>query len=88
VLLLIAVLLNTIHNNWIGDGTFNMFFINPKYENGIPILELVQPLVGPISFIIIYYLGFTMLAGIIFWIGTSITKKIPNHQREKFSYAK
>jgi hypothetical protein len=66
VVVLTAVLLNTIHNTWIAQGTFNMFFINPKFDNHIPVLSLIQPLVGDVVFIFVYYFGFTMVALIVF----------------------
>ncbi|AUD63136.1 hypothetical protein BK010_05870 [Tenericutes bacterium MO-XQ] len=66
VVVLVAIILNFIHNTWIAQGTFNMFFINPKYDNHIPVLSLIQPLVGDITFIFVYYFGFTLVALIVF----------------------
>jgi uncharacterized membrane protein len=43
-----------------------MFFINPKFDNHIPVLSLIQPLVGDVVFIFVYYFGFTMVALIVF----------------------
>ncbi len=83
VLILIASFLNIVHNNFIKNGTFNMFFINPLYDTGIPILELVQPKVGPISFVIIYYLGFTFLAFIIFMTSKLVKEKLTYKKRAK-----
>lgn len=62
----LAVILNFIHNTWISEGTFNMFFINPKYDNHIPVLSLIQPLVGDVAFIFVYYFGFTAVALIVY----------------------
>jgi hypothetical protein len=67
-LMMIAMIMNQIHNRWIGTGTFNMFFINPLYENGIPILEIFQPLVPHLIFLLIYLFGFILCAGIILLI--------------------
>jgi hypothetical protein len=66
IVIFIAILLNWIHNTWIFEGSFNMFFINPKYENNLPILSGIQPLVPSILFIVIYYVGFSLVAGIVF----------------------
>jgi len=66
VVVLTAVLLNMIHNTWITQGTFNMFFINPKFDNHIPVLSSIQPLVGDVAFVFVYYFGFTMVALIVF----------------------
>jgi hypothetical protein len=69
-------MLNFIHNTWIQEGVFNMFFINPRYENHIPVLSLIQPLVGDATFIFIYDFGFTIVAYIVFIMITSIIKAI------------
>ncbi|MBE0700866.1 MAG: YwaF family protein, partial [Acholeplasmataceae bacterium] len=39
VLVVMAMLMNLIHNTYIQNGTFNMFFINPQFDNGLPILD-------------------------------------------------
>lgn len=75
VFLGIAIILNTIHNNFIQDGTFNMFFVNPKSNTGLPILELIQPKVSGTVFIIIYYFGFSLVAFIIFGLAKLILSK-------------
>jgi hypothetical protein len=67
-LMVIAMILNGVHNTWIGQGTFNMFFINPRFENGIPVLSLFQPLVPHVVFLMIYLFGFTLCAGIMIGI--------------------
>lgn len=66
ILIIIAIVLNSIHNKWILNGSFNMFFINPKYDNGLPILQTIQPHVGPIIFVLIYFLGFSFVSLLIF----------------------
>jgi hypothetical protein len=72
IVVLIAILLNTIYNTWINEGTFNMFFINPKYTSNIPILFDIQPHVNAIVFYLIYYFGFTLVALIVFKINMSL----------------
>jgi hypothetical protein len=76
IVVVIAIMLNFIHNTWIQEGVFNMFFINPRYENHIPVLSLIQPLVGDATFIFIYDFGFTIVAYIVFIMITSIIKAI------------
>ncbi|BCR35840.1 hypothetical protein MPAN_007330 [Mariniplasma anaerobium] len=71
IVVLIAILLNAIFNTWINDGTFNMFFINPKFTSNIPILFDIQPHVNAVVFNLIYYFGFTLVALIVFKINTS-----------------
>jgi len=65
VTMLMAMGMNQIHNRFIQDGTFNMFFINPLYENGIPILSLFQPLVSHQMFLLIYFFGFGLCAFVV-----------------------
>lgn len=67
----IAILLNFIHNTWIGEGTFNMFFINRLYQSGIPILSLFQPLVPNSLYILIFISGFS-LVGYIMLLGSKV----------------
>jgi hypothetical protein len=67
-LMVLAMMMNQIHNRWVHDGTFNMFFINPLYENGIPVLEIFQPLVPHLIFLLIYLFGFSLCAGIVLFI--------------------
>jgi hypothetical protein len=64
----IAMILNGMHNAWVNEGTFNMFFINHRFENGIPVLMIFQPLVPHIIFLMIYLCGFTLLASFVFGI--------------------
>lgn len=75
VLVGIALLMNTAFNMWIHDGTFNMFFINPLFENGLPILGLFQPLVPAPIFLLIYIFGFSLMAYVMLLIGI-LTKNL------------
>lgn len=75
VVVLIASLLNVIHNTWIQDGTFNMFFINPIYRNHLPVLSLIQPLVPYFVFLAIYTLGFSLAA----YLTLAISLMFKNH---------
>jgi hypothetical protein len=72
VLVAMAIGMNFIHNTWIQDGTFNMFFINPLYNNHIPVLTLIEPLVPHFLFVIIYIVGFALVAFIMLLIGMGI----------------
>jgi len=65
VLMLMAIAMNALFNRFIHDGTFNMFFINPLFENGIPVLMLFQPIVSHQMFLLIYFFGFGLCAFII-----------------------
>lgn len=71
----IAILLNIIHNTWINDGTFNMFFINPKYTSEIPVLSLFQPHVSGTLYIGIFFFGFSLIAYLML-IGKTLINKL------------
>lgn len=77
VLVSIAIVMNTIFNTWIEAGTFNMFFINPRFDNGIPVLSIFQPLVSPLVFDIIYIVGFSMVASLMMGISALLRVIFP-----------
>ena len=61
----LAVLLNTLHNEFINVPTFNMFYINPRYGTSLPVLRDIYPLVPYVVFLLIYIVGFSLGAFII-----------------------
>lgn len=73
-LMVIAMVMNGIFNTFIQDGTFNMFFINHKFENGIPVLMIFQPLVPHVIFLMIYLFGFMLCASIVFGLRLSLNR--------------
>lgn len=84
ILVTIAMLMNGIHNTWIKEGTFNMFFINPLYENEIPVLALFQPLVPHGVFLMIYIAGFSLVAYVMFILSKlSYSMVLKNKQKNK-----
>ncbi len=82
VLVGMAILLNSIYNTWINLGTFNMFFINHLYENDIPVLSLFQPHVPHFVFVLIYIIGFSLVATMMM-ILTKISFQIYIYQKTK-----
>ena len=62
---LLAFLMNSLHNEFINVPTFNMFFINPLYGATLPILKDIYPLVPYFVYLMIYVFGFTVLAYLI-----------------------
>ncbi len=74
VLVAIAILLNFAHNTWIGTSTFNMFFINARYGNHLPILSQIAPLVPHAVFIVIYIVGFALVAYLMLLIGMAVNE--------------
>lgn len=76
ILMATAYLLNTLFDVFINDGTFNMFFISPEFGTEIPILSLIQPKVPHMLFLVIYAIGFSLMATLIMYIGYFIKKNI------------
>jgi multisubunit Na+/H+ antiporter MnhC subunit len=86
-LVLVAIVLNTMHLYLINEGTFNMFFISPRFENGLPILSMIQPLVHPIIFTFIYIIGFSFVAYIMLFIAIVINKMFFKEKKASFQPA-
>ncbi len=57
---------------------FNMFYIRHDLTNGMPILSAIQPIVGPILFFIIYFIGFVLVSAIMFGLHFLFAGFIPN----------
>ena len=49
-----------------GDLTFNMFFISPYHPCTLPVLSLIYPVVPYPVFLLLYLVGFSAVAGILF----------------------
>jgi hypothetical protein len=74
VLLIMAMIMNLIHNTYIQQGTFNMFFINQRFGNHLPILTIIYDMVPYVVFLIVYIIGFGMAAYLVLLIGILISK--------------
>jgi len=74
-LMLIAMVLNLSYNEWIHDGTFNMFFINDVYGNHIPLLSIVYEKAPYLVFLFTYAIGFSLVAVLMLEIGYLLTRK-------------
>lgn len=70
----IAMGLNIWHNRYIQDGTFNMFFLNPRYGLHIDWIRPVYSRLSYGSYFVIYVLGFTLISYGIFVLGRAIRK--------------
>lgn len=79
---LIAIIFNGIHNTWIQDGTFNMFFINPLYQSEIPVLSLFQPLVSSGVYVLIFLFGFSLI-GYLMIVFKRVFDSIPQFKSKK-----
>ena len=64
ILLVIAIILNSLSQYWTTE-TFNMFYVNKKFGCHLPVLSLVEPHVPQVVFLIIYLLGFMLVALIV-----------------------
>ena len=76
----IALLLNIVMHHallrWGIDETFNMFYISPYHDCTLPLLSLIYPHVHPVVFIILYIIGFAIVAGIIYWAVYGVEKLV------------
>ena len=72
----IAVILNfAVYHAFVASGideTFNMFYISPYFDCTLPVLSSVYSAVSFPIFIIIYILGFTAVAFVMYLIQTGI----------------
>ncbi|MBR6737466.1 MAG: YwaF family protein [Clostridia bacterium] len=78
--LIIAQALNLLAPLWTSE-TFNMFFISPHGTCELPILQDIQPLVPNAIFFIIYLVGFSLVALLVFGIETGIYKLVKHFKK-------
>ena len=64
VMIGIAMILNAIVPNFT-EETFNMFYFSPKFPCTLPLLSLIYPKVPYLVFLLLYILGFCLVAFII-----------------------
>ena len=89
ILVLIAYTMNTLFNLFNDSATFNMFFINYKYGTEIPVLALIEPRVPHFVFLIVYILGFSLMAELVIIITLAVKKYLFKQQLQlssAFSY--
>ena len=77
ILVAVAMILNfgvhaALVSAGMGDLTFNMFFISPYHPCTLPVLSLVYPAVPYPVFLVLYLLGFSAVAGIVFGMEAGI----------------
>lgn len=58
------------------DETFNMFYISPSFPSTLPVLSIVYPMVSYVVFFLLYLLGFSGIAIVIYYAARGITKLI------------
>ncbi len=76
----IAIAINYIFSAVKGysAGEFNMYWISPYFSTQIPILGAIKPLVPYPVFVLIYILGFVMLATVVLVAAILISKIKPS----------
>jgi len=72
LLVSIAIILNVIGYHLLPNDTFNMFYISPYYPCTLPLLEILYPMVPFAAFIIIYIVGFVVIAALLYHIEKGI----------------
>lgn len=82
ILVTIAYMMNILFNVFIDTATFNMFFINPKYGTEIPVLSMIEPNVPHFIFLIVYVLGFSLMALLMLLIA-SVARKVVFKKHEQ-----
>lgn len=66
----IAIVLNEVafYSGILENHPFNMFYISPHVEGGLPVYGAIQKIIPYPMNLLIYILGFTLGSGIILWI--------------------
>ena len=72
----VAIILNVVMPKYLEakgiETVFNMFFISPYYNNDVPVLSALYPILPYPVYLIVYLLGFGLAASIMFGIGKGI----------------
>ena len=69
----VAMALNfAVHDVLKIEETFNMFYISPYYDCTLPILSIIYKAVPYFAFLLIYILGFSLVAALFFGISKGI----------------
>lgn len=63
------------------ERTFNMFYISPYHRSSLPVLHEIYPLVPYPVFLLIYLIGFSLAASIVFYSGKGIVKLAQLHNK-------
>ena len=80
-----AVFMNEgiFYSGWLGDETFNMFFVSRHFNCTLPVYSMVHSAVPYPLNLIIYFLGFTAAAYLIFLAGMGIKKLVHTIKSKK-----
>lgn len=72
---ILAVLMNTVFNLTGNLASFNMFFLNPRFDSHIPVISLFQDHVSSLSYTVIFILGFMLVGYLMFGLGSAWHKE-------------
>ncbi|MFH5881307.1 TMEM164 family acyltransferase [Liberiplasma polymorphum] len=72
---ILAVIMNSLFNLSGNPSTFNMFFLNPKFDSHIPVISLFQDHVSWITYDLIFLLGFIFIGYIMLMFNYAWHKK-------------
>jgi len=78
--LFLAIGMNYAFFAWKGyaAGQFNMFWVSPYFTTELPVMSLIQPVVPYPIFVMIYILGFVLLASFVLLSAYGISKIKPS----------
>lgn len=72
----VAMILNLVMPKYLATKgftqAFNMFYISPYYNNDLPVLSTIYPMVPYFVYLIIYIFGFALVAALVFAIEKGI----------------
>ena len=72
----VAMVLNLIMPKYLAEKgietAFNMFYISPYYNNDLPVLSVIYPMLPYPVYLIVYFLGFGLAAAIMYGIEKGI----------------
>ena len=79
-LVLIAMAMNIgvyhLFQNLGMDDTFNMYYISPYFDCTLPILSIIYPLIPYPAFLIMYIVGFSLIAALMYYVQRAIIIKV------------
>lgn len=81
----VAMILNEVMvtSGLVGDETFNMFYISPRFEGTLPVYSIVQKMVPYPWCLIIYIAAFSVAAYLMLLIAMGISKLTRLGKKEK-----
>lgn len=72
----LASAMNTVFNATGNTQTFTMFFLNPRFNSNIPILSLFKDHISPLNYVLLFLLGYAMIAFFIYYLSALYHQKV------------